>query len=205
MFSTLAILNLVPLVLTTDPITYCSPLDLSGLFGQRSRSAKMYEAIDFSPTSVKSNYLRSSSCMSKLLPVVLVTTTLFMGVTERYPIATAGTCVAASSCGQQPIKFIPGQRITVEVVNLTRHVIQLQKITGTTPVGLSPGQMMSFARGGKTEPNFSVVLWDVTGRPMKVNILKPEARTLRIEVRPGGRPPGDRSVYLKDDGQVAVF
>lgn len=145
------------------------------------------------------------SSMSRLLPVVLVTTTLFIGVTERYPIATAGTCVAASSCGQQPIKFIPGQRITVEVVNLTRRVIQLQKITGTTPVGLSPGQVLSFARGGKTEPNFSVVLWDVIGRPVTVNILKPEARTLRIEVRPGGRPPGDRSVYLQDDGRVTVL
>lgn len=145
------------------------------------------------------------SSMYKLLPAVLVTTTLFIGFTEGYPIATAGTCVAASSCGRQPIKFIPGQRITVEVVNLTESVVQLQKIAGTDPVAISPGQVFSFARGGKTEPNFSVVLWDAIGLPVKVNILKPEARTLRIEVRPGGRPPGDRSVYLKDDGRVAVF
>lgn len=128
-----------------------------------------------------------------------------MGLTECYPIATAGTCVAGSSCGQQPIKFIPGQRITVEVVNLTQRVVQLQKIAGTNPVIIRPGQVHSFGRGGRTEPNFSVVVWDAIGVPLKVNILKPEARTLRIEVRPGGRPPGDRSIYLKDDGRVAVF
>ncbi len=143
--------------------------------------------------------------MSKLLPAILVTTSLLIGFTERYPLATAGTCVAATSCGRQPIKFIPGQRITVEVVNLTGRVVQLQKISGTDPVAITPGQILSFSRGGRTEPNFSVVFWDALGQPLKVDILKPGARTLRIEVRLGGRPPGDRSVYLKDDGHVLVL
>lgn len=143
--------------------------------------------------------------MYKILPTVLVATTLFIGFPAGDRIATAGTCVAASSCGRQPIQFTPGQRITVEVINLTKSVVQLQKIAGTDPVALSPGQVMSFARGGRTDPNFSVVLWDVIGLPLKVNLLKPEARKLRIEVRPGGRPPGDRTVYLQDDGRVAVF
>ena len=59
------------------------------------------------------------SSLSKFLPAVLVATTLFIGSTERYHPATAGTCVAATSCGRQPIQFVPGQRITVELVNLT--------------------------------------------------------------------------------------
>jgi hypothetical protein len=145
------------------------------------------------------------SILSKVLPTVFVTTTLVLSVAEPYPLARAGTCVAASSCKPQPIKFIPGQRITVEVINLTRSVVQLQKIESTDPVALSPGQVLSFVRGGRTDPNFSVVLWDVTGLPLKVNLLQPQARTLRIEVRPGGRPPGDRSVYLQDDGRVLIF
>ena len=65
--------------------------------------------------------------------------------------------------------------------------------------------MRAFVRGGRTDPNFSVVFWDAIGLPLKVNILKPDARTLRIEVRPGGSPPGDRSVYLKDDGRVTIL
>ena len=143
--------------------------------------------------------------MSKLLPTILVTTSLLISFTQLCPIATARTCVAATSCGHQPIKFIPGQRITVEVANLTGRVVKLQKISGAQPVTISPGQVLSFVRGGRTEPNFSLVFWDALGESLKVNILKPEARTLRIEVRLGGRPPGDRSVYLKDDGHVLVF
>lgn len=143
--------------------------------------------------------------MSKLLPAVLITTALFIGITAYRHPATAGTCVAATSCGRQPIQFTPGQRITVEVINLTESLVELQKGADTDVVPISPGQVLSFVRGGSTEPNFSVVFWDAIGLPLKVNILKPKARTLRIEVRPGGRPPGDRTVYLRDDGRVAVF
>ncbi len=145
------------------------------------------------------------SSMAKLLPAVLVGTAFFTGFAELYHPATAGTCVAATSCGRQPIQFVPGQRITVEVANLTESVVQLQKIYGSEPLPVSPGQVLSFVRGGSTDPNFSVVLWDAIGLPLKLNIFKSQARTLRIEVRPGGRPPGDRTIYLKDDGRVAVF
>ena len=143
--------------------------------------------------------------MSKRLSTLLLAVALFFGITQRYHWALAGTCVAATSCGRQPVQFIPGQRITVEIANLTESVVQVQQLYGTDPLPISPGQLLSFVRGGRTNPNFSLVLWDATGLPLKVNILKLEARTLRIEVRPGGRPPGDRTVYLKDDGRVAVF
>jgi hypothetical protein len=145
------------------------------------------------------------SSIAKLLPAALVGIVLLAGIAELYHPVTAGTCVAATSCGRQPIRFVPGQRVTVEVANLTESVVQLQKIYGSEPLPISPGQVLSFVRGGSTDPNFSVVLWDAIGLPLKLNILKPQGRVLRIEVRPGGRPPGDRTVYLKDDGRVAVF
>lgn len=145
------------------------------------------------------------SAMSKLLPAILVTTTIFLGIAQQHTPAIARTCVAATSCGPQPIKFVPGQKITVEIVNLTESVVQLQQLYRTDPISLSPGQVRSFVRGGSTEPNFSVIFWDAIGLPLLVNIRKPAARTLRIEVRPGGSPPGDRTVYLKDDGRVTVF
>lgn len=149
--------------------------------------------------------LQLSSSMSRLLLSVLVVTALSIGITERYHLALARTCVAATSCGRQPIRFIPGQRITVEVVNLTQSLVELQKGADTDPVAISPGQVLTFVRGGSTQPNFSLLVWDAIGLPLQINTLKPEARTLRIEVRPGGRPPGDRTIYLKDDGRVAVF
>ena len=143
--------------------------------------------------------------MYKVLQTALVVAFFVINFEAHYYPATANTCVAATSCGRQPLQFVPGQRITIEFVNLTESVVQLQKLYGTDPLPISPGQVLSFVRGGSTDPNFSVVFWDAIGLPLKVNILKPEARTLRIEVLPGGRPPGDRSVYLKDDGRVAVF
>jgi hypothetical protein len=151
--------------------------------------------------------------MSKLLPTIFAATALFVSISPEFPVI-ARSCVAATSCGRQPIQFVPGQRITVEVANFTRSVVRLQQVSSTDPISISPGQVRSFKRGGTTEPNFSLVMWDALGLPLKVNLLKPEARKLRIEIRPGGRPPGDsealppkadRTVYLKDDGRVTVF
>lgn len=145
------------------------------------------------------------SSMSKLLSVASVVAILLLNQTESPQFARAGTC-AGANCGPQPVQFIPGQRINVEVVNLTNSILELQQVEGTSRVAVNPGQVLSLIRGGTTEkPNFSLVLWDVQGLSLQVKILKPEARTLRVEVRPGGRPPGDRTVYLRDDGRVAVF
>lgn len=55
--------------------------------------------------------------MSKLLPVVLVATALFLSQAERAQIAIAGTC-AGRSCPPPPIGFIPGQRVDVQVTHL---------------------------------------------------------------------------------------
>jgi hypothetical protein len=145
------------------------------------------------------------SSMLKLLPTALIVALLVFSADGQYQPVQAGTCVAGSSCGPQPLRFVPGQRITVEVVNLTESVVKLQQVAGTDPIPISPGQVRSFVRGGRTQPNFSMVFWDAIGLPLKVNLLKLNARTLRIEVLPGGRPPGDRTVYLKDDGSVGIF
>ena len=141
---------------------------------------------------------------TKFLPIILLAAFFLLSVDVQKKV-TAGTCVAASSCGVQPIKFVPGQRITVEVVNLTQSLVQIQQLYGTDSLAVIPGQVQSFVRGGNTNPNFSVTFWDIQGLPLKVNILKTDSRTLRIEVRPGARIPGDRAVYLKDDGRVEVM
>ena len=143
--------------------------------------------------------------MPKLLPLALITTSLLFVPAAPPKPATAGTCVAGSSCGPQPMQFVPGERITVEVVNFTESVVEVQQPSGTDPLAVNPGQMLSFVRGGGTNPNFSIVMWDVLGLPLKFNLQKPEATVLRIEVRPGGRPPGDRAVYLQDDGRILVM
>jgi hypothetical protein len=141
--------------------------------------------------------------MSKLIPSVLVATTVLMGQVYAPGSALAGTC--ASKCPPKPLQFIPGQSITVEVVNQTASLVEFQKVYGTNSVPMRPGQSLRFERGGGTDPNISVFFWDVTALPLAARLSQPDPQTLRIELRPGGRPPGDRSVYVLNDGRVAIF
>ncbi|MEP0817416.1 MULTISPECIES: hypothetical protein [Trichocoleus] len=146
--------------------------------------------------------------MAKLLPTVLLapalmTATLLFSQTQAISPAWAGTC--ASRCGPKPLQFTPGQRVSVEVVNQTASLVQVQKVFGTDPVPMRPGQELKFVQGGGTEPNISVYFWDETALPLQARLSQPNPKTLRIEIRPGGRPPGDRSVYLLNDGRVAIF
>lgn len=142
--------------------------------------------------------------MSKLLYAALVSSAIALSPTVIINSASAGTC-AGASCRPQPIQFNVGQRINIEVINLTSNLVQMEKVKDTDAFVLSPGQQVSLIKGGSTEPNLSLVFWDVNGLRLKVNVAQPEARTLRIEIRSGGQIPGDRSVYLRDDGRVAVF
>lgn len=124
--------------------------------------------------------------MSKLLPAVLVAAALVVTAAEHPSTTLAGTC--ASKCGPPPIQFTPGKPITVVVANLTSSLIQLQKVYGTDPIPVSPGQELQLAQKDGTEPNISVIFWDATGLPLKSRLSKPNATTLRVELRPGGRP-----------------
>lgn len=144
--------------------------------------------------------------LTQTFPIVFfVATTLAILSTSSLSPAQADTCVAASSCRQQSIQFVPGQRITVEVANLTSSIIQFQQVDITDPQPMSPGQILSFIRGGNTNPNFSAVFWDTQGLPLNVTVRKPEPRLLRIELLPSGGSPGARGVYLKDDGRVEIM
>lgn len=141
--------------------------------------------------------------MSKLIPSILIATSVLMGQAYVPSSSLAGTC--ASKCPPKPLQFIPGQSITVEVVNQTASIIEFQKVYGTNSVPMRPGQSLRFNRGGGTDPNISVFFWDVTALPLAARLSQPDSQTLRIELRPGGRPPGDRSVYVLNDGRVAIF
>jgi len=160
--------------------------------------------------TTKTNFLSLDRhiAMTKLLSTVLLVptlmaATLLLGQAELARPVWAGTC--ASRCGPKPLQFTPGQRVSVEVVNQTASLVQFQKVFGTDPVPMRPGQELKFAQGGGTEPNISVYFWDETALPLQAKISQPDPKTLRIEIRPGGRPPGDRSVYLLNDGRVAIF
>ncbi|MBD2181398.1 hypothetical protein H6S82_05230 [Planktothrix sp. FACHB-1355] len=141
--------------------------------------------------------------MSKLLSAVLVVTGVFLNYAEHPQLTLAGTC--ASKCPPPPLGFIPGQRVNIQVVNRTSSIVLLEKVQDTDAFPLRPGQEVRFQRWTGTEPNLSVVFWDATGLSLVTRLSKPDEDTLRIELRPGGRPPGDRSIYILNDGRVTVF
>lgn len=138
--------------------------------------------------------------MSKPLAIALITTLLTQAPLQATPV---GTC--ASNCGPGPIEFVPGQQVRIEVRNQTASLILLERVQGTDPIPLRPGQTVSYFGWGGTKPNVSIVFWDATSLPLIARLSQPKATTLRINLVPGGRPPGDRSVYINNNGRVSLF
>ncbi|AFZ25419.1 hypothetical protein Cylst_3258 [Cylindrospermum stagnale PCC 7417] len=141
--------------------------------------------------------------MSKLISATLIATALVLTSTNNSDVTLAGTC--ASRCGTPPIQFTPGQYIRLEVVNRTYSLVKLEKSPGTPPISLEPGQELQFAQGDSLQPNLSVIFWNEKGWPLKAIVSKPNFGTLRVEIRPGRSNPGDRSIYILNDGRVNVL
>ncbi len=141
--------------------------------------------------------------MSKLVSATLIATVLVFASIDNPNATLAGTC--ASKCGSRPIQFTPGQRVRLEVVNATPYLVKLEKLQGTDPIPLQPGQKLQLESGDGTQSNVSLVFWDETGFPLQAIVSKPNFGTLRLEIRRGNRYPGDRSLYLLNDGHVNVF
>lgn len=141
--------------------------------------------------------------MSKFICATLIATALLLPSASDHSPAIAGTC--ASKCGKSPIQFSPGQRIQVNVVNRTPRVLIIQKPSSTNPIPLQPGQELQINQGDGTEPNISLLFWDDTGLPLKANIAKLNFATLGVELRPNWFAPGDRAIYILDDGRIDVL
>lgn len=142
---------------------------------------------------------------TRSLPLTLALTALLLGSGMAASRAIAGTCAAGSCAPRRILQFVPGQQINVQVINRTASLVEIQKVENTDPVPLRPGQELNFVRGGGTKPNISVIFWDATALPLRSRISKPSPNTLRIELNLAPSGPGDRSVYIRDDGRVAVF
>jgi hypothetical protein len=134
---------------------------------------------------------------------VCLASTVFLALAIPSRPTIAQTC--ASNCPPTVLQFTPGQFVQIQVVNKTRNVVGLEKLAGKAPIFLKPGEGLRFRRGGATDPNVSIVFWDTTGVFLKAKLVKTGTDKLQVELRPGGENPGDRSVYIKNDGRVDVF
>lgn len=124
------------------------------------------------------------------------------GLGSVMPPIAAQTC--ASNCGTRPLQFTPGQAIRLQVANHTSGLVQVEQVSLTDTIPLPPGAEVEVMSHFGTEPNTSVLFWDETSLAVKAVPSRPEPTVLRIELLPGAAP-GDRAVYMEDDGRVRVF
>jgi hypothetical protein len=125
-----------------------------------------------------------------------------IGLGERLMVNPAVAASCASRCTTKPLQFAPGQRIQVQVWNRTGSTIELENAGGDREIRLMPGQKIKFYRGGSTDPNLSVVFWETTETPLKATLSKPKPDLLEVDLTFAATRPGDRSIYIRNDGQI---
>lgn len=118
------------------------------------------------------------------------------------PVAIAQSCVAQTSCDNQPIQFPPGSWVNFEVVNGTSNIINIEDPQSTQAIALSPGQTIML--GGTTTRNMSLLFWDIQGLSLQARLQKTDYNKLRVELL-WGSGFGHYSLYLKDDGRVDLL
>lgn len=139
----------------------------------------------------------------KSTQVLALGTSLALGLSFLISDALAQRCTV--NCSSRQIQYIPGEKIRIFVVNQTSSLVQIEQLVGTSPIALLPSQEIEVNPNFGTRPNASLVFWDDTSLPLRVVLSRPETNMLRVQILPGGRPPGDRSVYIENDGKVRIF
>jgi hypothetical protein len=140
--------------------------------------------------------------MSKRCWMIVMSAALMTAPTSFLEAGLAQTC--ASNCGDRQIQFTPGLPIRLEMVNRTSSLIQVEQVVRTSPIAILPGQVLEIDSRFGTEPNTSVVFWDETALAVRAVLFRPSPQTLRVEILPDSSL-GDRSIYIQNDGTVAIF
>lgn len=118
------------------------------------------------------------------------------------PAAIAQSCVAQTSCPNQPIQVTPGKWVNFEIVNRTSNIISIEQANTTDPIALSPGQQITLS--GSTKDNASFLFWDVQGLSLQANVRQLAENSLRVELV-WGNGFGHYALYLKDDGRIELL
>lgn len=126
---------------------------------------------------------------------------LLQAASVAMPIRIA-QCTA--NCSSRQIQFTPGQPVRLQMANRTASLVQIQQRPLTDTIALTPGAEVEISSNFGTEPNLSVIFWDEMALGIRAILFRPEPNVLRIELVPGVAP-GDRSVYIENDGRVRLF
>lgn len=114
----------------------------------------------------------------------------------------AQNCVENCRSGQ--IQFTPGDRLSVEVVNLSNVTVAAEQVPLLGPLTLSPGASATLGFGWGTTPNLSMFIWALEDQPIRYQLGRLDDTTLLVEVVTAPSEPSDRSIFVKNDGRVMV-
>lgn len=143
--------------------------------------------------------------MKKILPTSLLIGGCVLSLTTwllSVPAALADPCTVNCKSGQ--IQFTPGDRITIQVVNVGSRPLSLEQPPLLGPRILYTGNTIETQVGWTAQPNPSVFFWSQEHLPVRTRLSRPAPNTLRVEVFDAPAEPSDRSITIEADGRVLV-
>ncbi len=141
-----------------------------------------------------SQHLGAAALTLTILPLGLV-----LGIPE--PVK-ADPCTY--QCHSNQIRFVPGQPITIEFVNNTNGLINLERVLDIDLHWLRPHSEFAIKTVVGADDDMSMVFWDENNRSVNAVLHRPDAETLKIELLPSGFD-SDRVVHVVNDGRVLVY
>jgi hypothetical protein len=130
-------------------------------------------------------------------------TVLPLGLTLGTPeTATAAPCTY--QCESEQIRFTPGQPISIEFINNTNGLVNLERVLDIDMHWLRPDSEFAIETLVGVDDDMSLVFWDENNQAVNAVLHRPDAETLQIELLPSGSD-SDHAVHVSNDGRVLVY
>ncbi|MEM6449793.1 MAG: hypothetical protein AAF703_05700 [Cyanobacteria bacterium P01_D01_bin.105] len=118
------------------------------------------------------------------------------------PQAAQAACTY--QCDSNQIRFMPGQPITIEFINNTKGLVNLERVLDIDMHWLRPDSDFRIETLVGADDDMSLVFWDENNNAVNAVLHRPDADTLQIELLPSGHV-SDRAVHVSNDGRVLVY
>lgn len=107
-------------------------------------------------------------------------------------------------CESNQIRLVPGQPITIEFINHTNGLINLERVLDIDMYWLRPESEFQLKTVVGADADMSLVFWNESNRAVNAVLHHPDAETLQIEFLPSAAA-SDLAVHVVNDGRVLVY
>ncbi len=133
-----------------------------------------------------------------------ITALAFVSLPVGATIVRANEPPCTYQCGSNQIRFVPGQPITIEFINKTDGLIQLERILDVHLPRLMPQTDFAIETLVGVDDDMSLVFWGEDNQAVSAVLHRPDAQTLQVELLPSGHD-SDRAVHVSSDGRVLIY